>query len=316
MTTTIISSLHNKASWLQARREDVTASQIGALFGVHDFITPYQLWLVKAGLHDDVVEETAAMERGKYIEPMAVQYLKDHHPGMKIEHNAASFTYYRDPEHRLGATPDVIAHDERGIGIIQIKSVEPSTFRKKWFDSAGDYEVPLWIALQATLEAHLVGANWAAVAPVVVGHGIEMPLIDVPLISGVIDRMREKVAAFWRSIEENDPPAPDFTVDGEMISMMYGDGDPDHEVDLSTDNRIPELIETRQRLLREIAAREAERDAIDAEVKSKIGMAHVAHIGGGKRITWKPEHRSGHFVPPTTTRPIRYARRASSIRAR
>ena len=295
----------DRDAWLAARGQDVTASQIGALFGVHDYLTAFELWALKTGRLPHAAEESPAMERGRHLEPVAVALLRERFPKWRIEHNAKSFTYYRDPATRLGATPDVMVKaPERGPGVVQIKSVEASVFRKHWHDEAGEIEVPLWIALQATLEAHLTGATWAAVAPLVVSHGLEMPLIDIPLVPGVIEAMQDKVAAFWAMIDAGEEPTPDYARDADAIDAIYR-GDEEQEADLSADNRIPELLTLRADAQRRRREADAELSSIDAEIKAKMGDAVVAHIGQGRRITWKLTTKQGFWSPPVTFRQLR-----------
>jgi hypothetical protein len=300
----------DRAAWLAARSTDVTASQVGALFGEHEYLSAYELWALKSGRLARSVEETPAMQRGRLLEPVAVQMLRERFPGWKIRHNAAENIYFRDPLWRLGATPDVIAERpldgtrRRELGVVQIKSVEASTFRRKWLDAAGEVEAPLWIALQATLEAHLVGASWAAVAPLVVGHGLDMPLVEIPLIPGVVDAMRERAAAFWAMVLEGREPTPDFERDGPVIEAVYA-GDPEAEVDLSTNNRIRPLMHARTQALASRAAAEREVDQIDAELKAALGDASVGHIGNGQRITWLTQKRDGYFVSPKAFRVLK-----------
>lgn len=297
----------DRDAWLAARNRDVTASQVGALFGEHEYTTLLDLWALKTGRLPRAEEETPAMRRGRLLEPVAVQILREDYPRWKIVHNAAENIYYRDPAARLGATPDVLANaPDRGPGVIQIKSVEASIFRRKWLDEEGNVEPPLWIALQATLEAHLTGRQWAAVAPLVIGHGVDLPLIDIPLVPGVIAAMEAKAAEFWQMIAEGREPPADYARDGALIARLHGDGDPEHEIDLSGDNRIPELLENRRRWSDEARVAKAEIEKIDTEVKAKLGPAHVAWIGEGRKITWKPQAREGSYVPPTTIRALRY----------
>ena len=59
----------NRDAWLAARNKDVTASQIGALFGEGDtenpdWLTPFKLWGLKTGRLPYQQEETPAMQRG------------------------------------------------------------------------------------------------------------------------------------------------------------------------------------------------------------------------------------------------------------
>lgn len=301
-----IVSPKDRAAWLALRGKDVTASVVGALFHEHEFVSTYELWALKSGRLSADTSETPAMQRGRLLERVAVDLLRERHPDWAIEHNATENTYYRDPDARIGATPDVIVDAPgRGRGVVQVKSVEATVYRRKWL-AHGEPEPPFWIVLQAITEAHLVGADWAAVAPLVVGHGLEMPLIDIPLTPGVWDAIKQRTAAFWAMVESGQEPTPDFGRDGGVIDRLFADGDEYEEIDLSGDNRVPELIARRTRLKDEIKACEAEVKAIDAEVKAKIGSATIAHLGDGRRVTWKTVARKGYVVEPTTFRQLRY----------
>lgn len=293
----------DRAAWLAARGRDVTASVVGALFGEHEYTTEFELWAVKTGRAPRLEQDSPQMERGRLLEPVGVQLLRERHPKWKIAHNAAENIYFRDPVARLGATPDVIVtKSERGVGAIQIKSVEASIYRRKWLDDEGEPEPPLWIALQATLEAHLVGAQWAAVAPLVVGHGLDMPLIDIPIVPGVVDAMKARAAEFWQMVEEGREPQPDYSRDGAIIDRIYSESDDEHEVDLSGEPRIRGLLEARATL--KAAEREAksEIEKIDAEIKAAMGTAAVAHLGDGRRITWRTRSSAGKFIAPSKSR--------------
>lgn len=298
----------DRAAWLKARGQDVTASVVGALFGVHDFVTPYELWASKTGRLPRGDEESDAMRRGRLLEPVAVQILREDRPDWQITYSTEAQTYFRDPERRLGATPDVIADcPRRGRGIVQIKSVEAGVYRRKWLDPEGYPEAPLWIALQATLEAYLTGARWAAVMPLVIGFGIEAPLIDVPLdhMPGVIDAMTEKSAEFWAAVAEDREPPVDFQKDAALIDRLYAVGQPFEEADLTG---VPGLLEDIQRrgvLRREMSEREAEVVRIETRIKALMGPAEVAHLAGGMTATWKTQKRrlpDGRF---TLSRPLR-----------
>lgn len=306
MSKVVVIRPSDRASWLAARARDVTASVVGALFGEHEFTTIYQLWALKTGRDRRDDEETPAIRRGRLLEQVAVQLLREQYPSWTITHNAAENIYFRDPEARLGATPDVIVDAPgRGKGVVQVKSVEASAFRRKWLDEDGNVEAPLWIALQATLEAHLTGCQWAAVAPLVVSHGLEMPLIDIPILPGVIEAIVDRTRAFWAMVEEGREPEPDYARDGAVIERIYA-GDASHEVDLTADNRVPTLIAERRERMAERDGAQGRINEIDAEIKAKMGDAYVAHIAGGRKITWKPQARAGFFVEPKTTRALRY----------
>lgn len=286
----------DKAGWLRARGKDVTASVIGALFNVHEFQTPYSLWAVKTGRVPRDTEEGPAMRRGRLLEPVAVQIIREERPDWQVHHNAAENVYFRDPVARIGATPDVLAiSPERGLGVVQIKSVEAGVYRRKWLPEGGDGlpEPPLWIVLQAILEAHLTGARWAAVAPLVIGHGVDLPILDIPLdhMDGVISEMKARVAEFWQMVAEGREPDPDYERDAALIDRVYEAGDAREEIDLTGDERIIDLIETVHRANAEAKRLLAVVEASTAEIKHRMGKAEVGHIDGGRTITWKTQRR-------------------------
>lgn len=287
----------NRRAWLNARGRDVTASTVGALFDVHEYTTRLELWMLKSGRIREDGSENPAMRRGRLLEPVAVQMIREDHPEWEIDHNHRN-EYWRDPAARLGATPDVLVMcPNLGPGIVQIKTVDQSVFRRKWLDEEGAINPPLWIALQATLEAHLTGAKWAAVAPLTFGHGIDCPVIGVDLIPGVVESIYAATEEFWCSIEAGEEPQPDYDRDAALIERLYEYGDPTDEIDLSADNRIPELIHEAASAKEARKAAEDRLRAAEAEIKAKMGNASVAWIGRGRKITWKRIRRAESHVP-------------------
>lgn len=292
----------DRASWLAMRQQDVTASAVGALLGVHEYVTPYALWAEKTGRLASDEGETGPMRRGRLLERVAIDMLREDRPAWQIKPGAH---YYRDPAARLGATPDVLVVDpERGPGIVQVKSVEPGVFRRKWRDEAGELELPLWIAVQVITEAHLTEAKWAAVAALVVDFDVELHLIDAPIHAGVIERVREAVDGFWRLIESGATPDPDYGRDGSLIEQLFREGDGE-EIDLSTDNMLPGLLDERKRLSDEKSAAEKRLKEIKAEILFKLGLATAGRVSDGRLITAKTVNRKAYTAAATSFRDVR-----------
>jgi len=293
----------DRESWLAMRKQDVTASGAAALLGVHPFVTAYGLWAEKTGAIAQDGEMTEAMERGIELEPLAVRRLAKVRPTWLVEQPNA---YYRDPKARLGATPDAFASDpERpGFGVVQIKSVEPRKFRKDWRNEDGEIEPPLWIVVQAIIEAHLTGAQWAAVAALVISYGIELHVVEVPLHAGIIERIRAETEAFWRMVEDGHTPDPDYKRDGTLLSRIYAEAS-GPEIDLSADNEIPSLLAERERISAVTSENRRRSDEIKAALLHKIGPAQSARVAGGI-ITAKTVNRKGYTVEPSSYRDIRF----------
>lgn len=282
----------NRAAWLKARRPDVTASVVGALFGAHPYTTAYELWARKSGRLRRSDEDTPAMRRGRYMEHVAVMVLKDERPDWIIEHNAAENRYFRDPAARIGATPDVIATAPgRGRGVVQIKSVGEQAYRRGWLDDDGNPEAPLWIALQAAVEAYVTEAEWAAVAPLVVGHGLEMPLIEIDLPPGLIAAIKARVADFWALVESGDEPSLDLWRDGPVLDAMYPFAAHGQEIDLTGNARASEIVEQRAAAVRRLRDAEAEKTAMETAMKALLREAAVGHLAGGLKVYWSTQRR-------------------------
>lgn len=304
----------DRRAWLALRGKDITASVVGALFGCHDYVSELELWAMKTGRLPRQEEETPAMRRGRLLEPVAVQMLREDQPDWQIEYSSDLQTYYRDPAHRLGATPDVIVTcPRRGRGIVQIKSVDSLVFRRKWHPEGmdGATEPPFWIVLQSVLEAHLTGARWAAVAPLVIGHGLELPLIDVPLdhMPEVIEAMQQRTAAFWQLVEEDREPQHDYERDASVIEALYAHGDAREEVDLTGNEDIDRLVDAANEARDSMLAAEAAHVRYQAEIKALMGSAEVAHLPGGRTITWKTHRRPTPGGVPTIYRVLRLPKR-------
>ena len=289
--------------WLAMRQQDITASAAGALLGLHPYISAWSLWAEKTGLVSSDGVTSPAMERGLELEPVAIARLQKMHPDWQL---SRPNSYYRDPEARLGATPDCLVTDpdRLGIGCVQIKSVEPGVFAREWTDDDWEPRPPLWIAIQVLIEAHLTGASWAAVAALVIGYGIELHVIDVPIHPAIITRIKDETAKFWRMIEAGEEPPPDYGKDAALIEQLFARPE-EIEIDLTGDNELPEAVAEYQTLGKSIAEISELRKARRAEILHKLGNASAARIATG-RITAKSIKRKAYAVPESKQRTIRF----------
>lgn len=301
----------DRAEWLRWRAQDVTASAAGALLGIHEYVTPYALWHEKRGTgqptESDAPTITAdeialsPLARGTRLEPLAVEMIQALRPEWIVE---PARHYFRAPAARLGATPDVLAIDpERdGLGIVQIKTVGEWA-AQKWRDAdTGDMIPPLWIAVQAIIEADLTGASWAAVAALRTGGALSLRLIDIPLHARTMARVRAEVAEFWRRVEADEAYPPDYHRDGAIIARLFAEDD-GSEIDLSDDARVAEIVAARAALkARESdgSAAEKARKPLDAELIHKLGNASRGRLRDGSIIE-APTRQRGEFVQRATS---------------
>ena len=303
----------SRQDWLAIRSFTIGASEVAALFGVHPFTSAYELHHLKAGTIKADRSETGPMRRGRHLEQVAINFLAEERPSWTVTANPMpGGKFYRDLGAGLSCTPDafVIDPERDGIGIAQIKSIEPSVFRTRWKADDGTIEPPLYVATQAIQEAALTGASWAVVCPLVVGFGLEMPILEVPLHLGLIDQIKTRAAEFWQRVAEGRAPDPDYGKDGEIIAALHGsDG---RTVDLSADNHLPSVLDEDEQLRDEIKAREVRRKEIRAEVLHKLAGATFGHCGGWQ-MSNKEQTRAAHHVRESTFNVLRTKRSTREI---
>jgi predicted phage-related endonuclease len=286
----------DRESWLAMRRQDLTASDIGAVAGVDPYRTALSVFTDKLGL--GVTFQTALMQRGIWLEAAAHEAMVDTLPNWKIINPKI---YLRDPEIRLGCTPDRLAEDEDIGGLIncQIKSVSKPTF-EKW-----NGVVPLHYTLQTACEGMMLNARTSyLVAFVIATYTAELHLFEVPRHAGAETRIRQTAVDFWHDMDAGQMPKPDFYRDAEVIAALYQQPKAGAHVDLSTSNRAGAILAERAERKARIKEDSTEVEALDTELKTMIGDAETAELPGWK-ISWKQQSRKAYTVPESVTRVLR-----------
>ena len=281
--------------WHALRAKNVGCSEIGALFGCHEYLTGYALAARKLGLLENQIDD-AVLRRGRLLEPVARQLIQEEYQDWKL---IEPDSYYSDDAIHFGCTPDLFVENERGRAVVQIKTVAPQIFARKWHNDSGTTP-PLWIALQAMGEQHLTGADHAYVAALCVGYGISLEMIEVPYMPDVVESMRERVFLFWEMVSQGKLPPPEYGQDSAAIAKVYQQDDGD-EIDLSSDNELPEIVSQYEAL--KMARKTAEDGIKDAQARimHRLGHAQRARFAGGL-ITSKTVNRKSYVVPASSYR--------------
>ncbi len=293
----------DREAWLKLRERDVTASAAASLVDAHPYVSRFQLWLHKAGKLADP-EMTPAMERGVLLEPVAFQLLQKLRPDWQLTHNTgANQIYLREAATRIGCTPDVIAKVEAQRATVQIKTVATYAFEASWLvegklskPASWVVEPPAYVAIQAVVEAYLTGSRRVFVAPLVWTDGLYLPIVEVPVHMGIIERLKGEVREFWQSIASGIEPEPDYAKDNELLNEL-GRRDNGLEIDLRRDNELPGWLEERAILKQIIKDAEAKLEPINDGIVNKIGAFERA-VFPGWSIKRPTIERSGYTVKP------------------
>lgn len=131
----------DEASWLAGRHNDVTSTEVPALFGVSPWRSALSVWQAKHGEAPtgDAASSEAA-DIGKALEHAIASYAQG-----KLGKTLVRYQdYHRIPEHRVGASFDYIDGDGN---IVEIKNVGPSS-AKSWGDDIMPPHVELQVQTQ------------------------------------------------------------------------------------------------------------------------------------------------------------------------
>jgi hypothetical protein len=277
--------IENREQWLDWRSEDMTASVAACLWGmdIHPYTTAYQQWAFHSGLWVPPPINPKLARRADYVEKIAPDLIREERPEWDVGPNEH---YYRDPDERIGATPDIEARrrDIEGIGVIDVKSLGSRAFRR-WKDrDTGETAVPLWMAIQVNIQAGFRGATWGAVAPITIDDsGLDIEIIDVPIRPDVFQSFRAHAAEFWRRVREKEPYDIDWGKDAPTILDIWGDDD-GSVVDLTGVPEFEMAVMQREdfkRLEREGAEAEKRRKLLDAMIIHKMANARSARCKFG-----------------------------------
>jgi predicted phage-related endonuclease len=295
----------DRAKWLEWRHEDVTASELGALFGVHPYMSALKLYLSKSGIEFPTDDNNPVFRRGRILEPAVAAAVAEARPNWRIEKAGA---YYRDPDRRIGATPDFLVANG-GLGCLQTKTAAPVVYERDW-DSGR--VVPFWVQLQTLTECMLTNAAWGAVAVLRVDpFDLECSIIEIPRHPAAEAKILAAVQQFWDDVEHAREPPADYGRDAELIRIIAPREIGGKTIDLSADNELPEMLQQRELICQQIDAFETRKSEIETAVKFKLRDAERATGLIDWSVTWKTVHRTEYKVPAKDVRTLRINRRRS-----
>lgn len=272
-TDTISIPITDRESWLEMRRQDVTASDIAAVCGVHPTRSALQVWSDKFMATDQ--GDNAMMRRGRWLEDAVIFAMRERFPAWTISKPGL---YVRSASLRIGATPDAIGSNGMNDRfVIQCKVVARSVF-EGWDDAA-----PLHYQLQVVTESKLMypKAAMGLLAVLVIGEfSAELEVFEIPILDEAWERAKAGVAAWWADVNAGRKPRADYTKDGEVIARLYKSEDfGAPPVDLSSDNRLADICAEYQMLGGQQKVIEEQRKAYKAEIVEKLAGRPKAVCG-------------------------------------
>lgn len=279
----------NEAAWLEARKSDITSTEVAALFGCSPYLTAYELFHRKTGAIDAAFEVNERMEVGQVIEP-AIAALASRRLGIEL---VPFKEYARIPEVRAGASFDY--RSTSGDLIVECKNVDGLEFKRKWLTEFDNIEAPPHIELQVQAQMEVADVDRCVIAALVGGN--ELKIIERERDREIGAMILAKIADFWKRIADGNPPPPDFEQDAATIAMIYG-STCEATADLTNDARAWHLCSEYKQAAADEDSAKKRKEAAKAELLTLIGDASKAITTGYTISAGMVAESKGTLVTP------------------
>lgn len=265
----------DKSHWLSLRLQDVTSTEVAALFGVSPYLTKFELWHRKRDQVDVGFVETDRVKWGARLEASIAKGIADD-KGWAIRQKTE---YIRDASLRAGASFDYEVEDTKRI--LEIKNVDYLMFKQGWLvGDDGEVEAAPHIELQLQQQMMLAETDGAYIGVLVGGN--DAKVLEREADKEIQGAIKDEIARFWESVQKDVPPAPDFAKDAEFIRRLYQSAEAGKVV--SANERVTGLALAYRELGERIKEMEAKRSECRAEILTMMGDASKM-LGDGYAIS-------------------------------
>lgn len=228
----------NTDAWLLLRTQDITSTEVPALFGLSPYATQFELWHQKKNKEVVSIPDNDRLLWGKRLQEVIARGVADDE-GWDIR---PRMEYGRIPSLRIGSSFDYEARSTLSHEpfLLEIKNVDSLISRDNWTKTEFGIEAPAHIELQVQHQMLVAGIRKAVIGALVGGNRVMLlhREYDPDVGAGII----AACADFWRSIDANEPPAPDFRRDAEAIRKIYNYAEPGKLFDATGNAQIDGIL--------------------------------------------------------------------------
>ena len=259
--------MDEKLEWLRERQKGIGGSDVGAIMGVNQYKTAFNIYLEKTEPIIEVEKQSEAARQGTDFEDyVAMRFTEE--TGKKVR---------RDNRHLIHKDyPFMVANiDRRVVGenaILECKTVTPYNL-KEW---EGE-EVPASYMLQCQHYMAVTGAEKVYLAYLIFSTKFDYREIkrDEELIDIIIEAEKE----FWKMVQDKTPPALDGSSAAEKwVNEKYKKVNEGETINL--DSSWKELLNKRKELKEYKDSVDKEIKEIENQLKQNIKHAEYANAPG------------------------------------
>ncbi|MFE6689620.1 YqaJ viral recombinase family protein [Streptomyces sp. NPDC057743] len=271
-----------RAEWLRVRRAGIGGSEVAAVLGMSQYVSPREVYLDKVGElpldrpRDPALEEAAFW--GHVHEPTVAAVFADR-TGLAVVEGPGTLAHVERRWMLANVDRYVLAEGESTpSSLLEIKT--RSAFQlDEWL--AG---VPDGPALQTHWYLAVTGYAHAHVAALLGGNRLIIHRVERD--EGLIEHLVALVGEFWQGVLDRVPPPVDGSEATERLLGHLYDVRPKAVTVADPDEVLP-LLERRRELKERAARTEAELREVDNSLKAAAGEAEVVKVQGQVAYTWR-----------------------------
>lgn len=285
----------DQQQWLAQRMRDITSTEVSALYGLSPYITEFELFHQKREGKVVRIEPNERMTWGTRLES-TIAHGAAEDQGWEIEHMNV---YMRDPEICMGSSFDFkIVTSPKGPGLLEIKNVDGLQYSRNWIDDGeGNIEAPQHIELQLQHQLEVADLEWGAIVALVGGN--ELKVVYRNRDRAIGQDLRSRIAVFWKRVESNLPPKPDYDKDAEyIIKRLHNNAIENLVADVTSDDYVESLINEYHNAHAQSTAWEKRCNGLRAEILDRIGPASKVISKIGTISCGNVKDSLGTFITP------------------
>lgn len=297
--TAVPIACETEAEWLAARRSFVGASESATILGVgYRESSPAGIWESKAfGAIGPPPAPELKLRIGKAKEPL-LRELFEEATGKHCEPPAAMA--YRHKEFPfIGCSLDGEAIVDGARATVELKNVGAHN-RKEWEGPAAPLKYSVQVQHQLLVTGAEIGYLFALVADE------ETYVFPVYPDKEFHAALRERLEAFWRSVETKTmPPLDESEATGRMLARLYPQ-DTGEMIDLPPEAAA--WVAAKEIASADRKRAEAEITAADNLLKAALGSATYGLLPDGRRVSWKSQSVKSYVVEAREQRVLRISK--------
>lgn len=253
--------------WLTLRAQDITSTEVSALFGISPYTTLFEVWHRHM---ENIVVKFEANERTRWglrlQDSIAAGVAEDQ--GWKVRRMDE---YIRIPSLKAGSSFDFAVNT---TGLLEIKNVDALMFRDGWMVDGDNIEAPPHIEMQVQHQLRVSGRKEAHIGALVGGN--RLVLIKREPDEKVIAAMDKKIEWFWNTIADKKEPKPDFSRDADVIRQLYSQAEEGKVFDARGNAEINDLVSHYSDVMLAEKTVKAQKDEIKSRLIATIGDCEKA----------------------------------------